>query len=118
MQSADKTFAVATMAIACIFPFAGFFSKDEILGQAFDRFFFLWIYGFITEGMPAFYMSRLFFLTFSGYCRADEHIEKHIHESPPAMTVPLMILGGLSIIGGGVCWAGGGVGGEPFRAVL
>src|SRR2546425_958768 len=98
-----KTFAVATLAIAGIFPFAGFFSKDEILGRAFDRFFFLWIVGFITAGMTAFYMSRLFFLTFSGYCRADEHVEKHIHESPPAMTVPLMILGGLSIIGGGSC---------------
>ncbi len=99
-----KSFAVATLAIAGIFPFAGFFSKDEILGQAFDRFFFLWIVGFITAGMTAFYMSRLFFLTFSGYCRADEHVEKHIHESPPAMTVPLMILGGLSIIGGWIGW--------------
>src|SRR6266699_314197 len=99
-----KSFAVATLAIAGIFPFAGFFSKDEILGRAFDRFFFLWIVGFITAGMTAFYMSRLFFLTFSGYCRADEHVEKHIHESPPAMTVPLMILGGLSIIGGWIGW--------------
>ena len=99
-----KTFAVATLAIAGIFPFAGFFSKDEILGQAFDRFFLLWMVGFITAGMTAFYMSRLFFLTFSGYCRADEHVEKHIHESPRAMTVPLMILAGLSIIGGWIGW--------------
>jgi NADH-quinone oxidoreductase subunit L len=99
-----KTFSVATLAIAGIFPFAGFFSKDEILGQAFDRFFFLWIVGFITAGMTAFYMSRLFFLTFSGYCRADEHVEKHIHESPRAMTVPLMILAGLSLIGGWIGW--------------
>jgi NADH-quinone oxidoreductase subunit L len=99
-----RTFAVATLAIAGIFPFAGFFSKDEILGQAFDRFFFLWIVGFITAGLTAFYMARLFFLTFSGYCRADEHTEKHIHESPRAMTVPLMILAGLSIIGGWIGW--------------
>src|SRR5438034_5431509 len=99
-----KTFAVATLAIAGIFPFAGFFSKDEILGQAFDRFFLLWIVGFITAGMTAFYMSRLFFLTFSGYCRADEHVEKHIHESPRAMTVPLIILAGFSIIGGWIGW--------------
>src|SRR5260370_1288124 len=84
-----KTFAVATLAIAGIFPFAGFFSKDEILGQAFDRFFFLWIVGFITAGMTAFYMPRLFFLTFSCYSRPHEHIEHHIHESPRAMTVPL-----------------------------
>src|SRR5207249_2296272 len=64
-----RTFGVATLAIAGIFPFAGFFSKDEILGQAFDRFFLLWIIGFITAGMTAFYMFRLFFLTFIGYCR-------------------------------------------------
>src|SRR5216684_741089 len=93
-----RTFAVATLAIAGIFPFAGFFSKDEILGQAFDRFFLMWIVGFITAGMTAFYMFRLLFLTFFGYSRADEHAQKHIHESPPAMTVPLMILGGLPII--------------------
>jgi NADH-quinone oxidoreductase subunit L len=54
--------------------------------------------------MTAFYMSRLFFLTFSGHCRADEHVEKHIHESPRAMIVPLMILAGLSIIGGWIGW--------------
>ena len=99
-----RTFAVATLAIAGIFPFAGFFSKDEILGKAFDRFFLLWIVGFLTAGMTAFYMSRLFFLTFSGYCRADEHVEKHIHESPRAMTFPLMILAGLSLIGGWIGW--------------
>jgi len=106
-----KTFLVATLAIAGIFPFAGFFSKDEILGQAFDRFFFLWIVGFITAGLTAFYMFRLLFLTFFGYSRADEHVEKHIHESPWAMTVPLIILAGLSIIGGWIGWPGA-LGGE------
>jgi len=99
-----RTFGVATLAIAGIFPFAGFFSKDEILGQAFDRFFVLWIVGFITAGMTAFYMFRLFFLTFIGYCRADEHVEKHIHESPRAMVLPLMILAGFSVIGGWIGW--------------
>jgi NADH-quinone oxidoreductase subunit L len=99
-----RTFGVATLAIAGIFPFAGFFSKDEILGQAFDRFFVLWIVGFITAGMTAFYMFRLFFLTFIGYCRADEHVEKHIHESPWAMVLPLMILAGFSVIGGWIGW--------------
>jgi NADH-quinone oxidoreductase subunit L len=98
-----KTFGIATLAIAGVFPFAGFFSKDEILGEAFDRFFVLWVVGFITAGLTAFYMFRLFFVTFIGYCRADEHVEHHIHESPPAMTVPLMILAGLSVIGG---WLG------------
>jgi len=113
-----KTFAVATLAIAGIFPFAGFFSKDEILGQAFDRFFLLWIVGFITAGMTAFYMSRLFFLTFSGYCRADEHVEKHIHESPRAMTVPLIILAGFSIIRGWIGWPSALGGENRFERLL
>jgi NADH-quinone oxidoreductase subunit L len=98
------TMAVATLAIAGIFPFAGFFSKDEILGRAFDRFFLLWVVGFITAGLTAFYMFRLLFLTFFGYCRADEHVEKHIHESPWPMTVPLMILAAFSLIGGWIGW--------------
>jgi NADH-quinone oxidoreductase subunit L len=112
------TFAAATLAIAGIFPFAGFFSKDEILGQAFDRFFVLWVVGFLTAGMTAFYMSRLFFLTFVGYCRADEHIEKHIHESPRAMIVPLMILAGFSLIGGWIGWPEAILGENRFEKFL
>src|SRR5690242_9318117 len=99
-----RTFGIATLAIAGIFPFAGFFSKDEILGRAFDRFFVLWVVGFITAWLTAFYMSRLFFLTFFGHCRAEEHVEKHIHESPYLMIVPLLVLAGLSAIGGWIGW--------------
>jgi len=106
-----RTFLVATLAIAGVFPLAGFFSKDEILGQAFDRFFILWVVGFFTAGLTAFYMFRLFFLTFSGYSRADEHVEHHIHESPSTMTVPLIILAVLSVIGGWIGWPGA-LGGE------
>ncbi|HKW31865.1 MAG TPA: NADH-quinone oxidoreductase subunit L [Candidatus Acidoferrum sp.] len=99
-----RTFGIATLAIAGIFPFAGFFSKDEILGRAFDRFFVLWVVGFITAGLTAFYMFRLFFLTFIGHCRADDHVEKHIHESPPPMTIPLLMLASLSAVGGWIGW--------------
>ena len=99
-----KTFGIATFAIAGIFPFAGFFSKDEILGRAFDRFFVLWVVGFITAGLTAFYMFRLFFLTFIGDCRAEEHVKKHIHESPLSMIVPLLVLAGFSAIGGWIGW--------------
>jgi len=106
-----RTFFIATLAIAGVFPFAGFFSKDEILGHAFDRFFILWVVGFFTAGLTAFYMFRLFFLTFSGYSRADAHVEHHIHESPSTMTVPLMILAFLSVIGGWIGWPGA-LGGE------
>jgi len=105
------TFLIATLAICGAPPFAGFFSKDEILGNSFDRYRSLWFVGFITAGMTAFYMFRLFFLAFSGYSRADEHVEKHIHESPPSMTVPLMVLAGLSIVGGWIGWPGS-LGGE------
>jgi NADH-quinone oxidoreductase subunit L len=100
----SKTFVIATLAIAGIPPLAGFFSKDAILGQAFEKNFALWFVGLLTAGMTAFYMFRLFFLTFSGYSRADEHAAEHIHESPPTMTVPLMILAGLSFIGGWIGW--------------
>jgi NADH-quinone oxidoreductase subunit L len=61
--------------------------------------------------MTAFYMFRLLFLAFFGYSRADEHVEKHIHESPPTMTVPLVILAVLSVIGGWIGWPGS-LGGE------
>ncbi len=106
-----RTFLAATIAIAGIFPFAGFFSKDEILGQAFDRFFVLWIIGFVTAGLTAFYMFRLFFLTFKGESRVPHEVEHHIHESPRTMTVPLTILAGLSLIGGWIGWPGA-LGGE------
>src|SRR5256884_1261164 len=93
-----RTFFVATLAIAGIPPLAGFFSKDEILGRAFERHPALWIVGFITAGMTAFYMFRLVFLTFFGYSRADNHAQKHIHESPRTMTIPLMILDRKSVV--------------------
>jgi len=72
-----KTFAVATLAIAGIFRSPDFSAKMKFSARP-STVFLMWIVGFITAGMTAFYMSRLFFLTFSGYCRADEHVEKHI----------------------------------------
>ncbi|HYL86161.1 MAG TPA: NADH-quinone oxidoreductase subunit L [Candidatus Angelobacter sp.] len=99
----SRTFFIATLAIAGIWPLAGFFSKDEILWRAFEKHPALWIVGFITAGMTAFYMFRVVFLTFFGYSRADEHVAHHVHESPYTMTVPLMILAVLSIVGG---WSG------------
>jgi NADH-quinone oxidoreductase subunit L len=99
-----RTFFVASLAIAGIPPLAGFFSKDEILGSAFARHPALWVVGLITAGMTAFYMFRLVFLTFFGYSRADDHAQKHIHESPPTMTIPLMVLAVLSVVGGWIGW--------------
>jgi NADH-quinone oxidoreductase subunit L len=94
------TFIIATLAISGIPPFAGFFSKDEILAQAFERHPFLWGVGLIGALMTTFYMFRLVFLTFFGSFRGNEHQRSHLHESPWIMTVPLMILALLSAVGG------------------
>ena len=89
------TFLFASLAIIGAPPFAGFFSKDEILWRAFSRptggGVLLWLVGFITAGMTALYIWRLVFLTFFGESRVDHEVEHHIHESPPTMTVPLMV---------------------------
>jgi NADH-quinone oxidoreductase subunit L len=98
-----RTFIVGSIAIAGIPPLAGFFSKDAILGDAFEYNRYLWLLGLITAGMTAFYMFRLVMLTFFGNSRVDHEVEHHIHESPSVMTVPLMILALLSVVGG---WVG------------
>lgn len=97
------TFLVATLAIAGIPGLSGFFSKDEILWQAFSSshgHFLLWLVAAVAAGMTAFYMFRALFMTFWRECRADEHVKHHIHESPKIMTVPLMVLAVASILGG------------------
>ena len=98
------TTLIATLAIAGIFPFAGFVSKDLILGKAYEKDLTLWIVGYFTAGMTAFYMFRLIFMTFHGESRVDHEVEHHIHESPRSMLVPLVILAGLSIAGGWISW--------------
>jgi NADH-quinone oxidoreductase subunit L len=105
------TMFAATLAIAGIPPFAGFFSKDEILAHAFQRSHALWFVGWITAGMTAFYMFRLLFLTFMGKSRVPHDVEHHIHESPGNMTVPLIVLALLSVAGG---WIGLGGRFESF----
>lgn len=94
------TFLIATLAIAGIPPFAGFFSKDEILAQAFMDNKVVWFFAVVASLLTAFYMFRLFFLTFYGTNRATPEVQHHIHESPKSMTVPLIVLSVLSAIGG------------------
>jgi NADH-quinone oxidoreductase subunit L len=113
-----KTFVVASVAIAGIPPLAGFFSKDAILGHAFEYSPILWLLGFVTAGMTAFYMFRLVNMTFFGESRVDHEVEHHIHESPSSMTVPLMILAGLSIVGGWVGWPESLGGSDRFSKFL
>jgi NADH-quinone oxidoreductase subunit L len=94
------TFLIGTLAIAGIPPFAGFFSKDEILAYAFQRSPILWGLGVLGALLTTFYMFRMFFLTFTGAFRGTEHQKSHLHESPLLMTIPLMVLAVLSIGGG------------------
>ena len=96
-----RTMFAATLAIAGIFPLAGFFSKDQILGGAFAGGHpVLFTVGLLTAGMTAFYMFRLVRMTFSGEFRGPAEVAAHVHESPPTMTVPLWILAGLSVVAG------------------
>ncbi|WP_266362110.1 NADH-quinone oxidoreductase subunit L [Tellurirhabdus rosea] len=94
------TFLIATIAIAGIPPFAGFFSKDEILMHVYEHNKVLWALGVVGSAMTSFYMFRLLFLTFFGRFRGTEHQREHLHESPATMTVPLLVLAVLSVLGG------------------
>ncbi|MBI5177700.1 MAG: NADH-quinone oxidoreductase subunit L [Nitrospinae bacterium] len=95
------TFLISTLAIAGIFPFAGFFSKDEILAETFGSgHTALWVIATVAAGVTAFYMFRAVFLTFHGKSRVDHEVEHHLHESPYVMTLPLIILAFLATVGG------------------
>ena len=127
------TMTIATFAIAGIPPFAGFFSKDEILWRAYQASWVYWFIGLFTAFLTSFYMFRLWFMTFFGeYRGATEDAPAHlaldihsdtragapaphghggIHESPPLMVIPLVVLAVLSFTGG---WIGvpGSLGGS------
>ncbi|HSZ72794.1 MAG TPA: NADH-quinone oxidoreductase subunit L, partial [Cytophagaceae bacterium] len=94
------TFMIGTLAISGIPPFAGFFSKDEILAAAYEHSPVLWALGILGAMFTTFYMFRLVFLTFFGEFRGTSDQAHHLHESPWAMTVPLMLLAFLSTFGG------------------
>ena len=117
MPTTYWTFLVATLAIAGIPIFAGFFSKDEILARAFaagatdlngfgDVYRVLWYLAVGGALLTAFYMFRAVFMTFHGAFRGGEEAEHHLHESPRTMTVPLIVLGILSVVGGFIGFPG------------
>jgi NADH-quinone oxidoreductase subunit L len=101
-----RTFQFATYAIAGLPLAAAFFSKDEILASAWATPYFgtvgkvVWLLGTIAALFTALYMYRLYYLTFYGKFRGTHEQEHHLHESPPSMTIPLWILGILSLVGG------------------
>jgi NADH-quinone oxidoreductase subunit L len=97
------TFLIGCIAIAGIPPFSGFFSKDAILLGSFlhkDDGVILYAIALFTALLTAFYMFRLYFITFTGKFRGTHEQEHHLHESPSLMTIPLIILAVLSVIGG------------------
>ncbi len=112
------TFLLASLSISGVPLFAGFFSKDEILAMAFASHVgagkFAWFIGTLVAFITAFYSFRLFFLAFHGKFRGTEEQRHHLHESPPTMTVPLIILavgavasgwiGIPAVLGGGAHW--------------
>jgi NADH-quinone oxidoreductase subunit L len=100
------TMLVGTVAIAGFPPLAGFFSKDEILWQAWASergHWGLWLVGVVAAAMTSFYMFRMLFLTFYGESRMSAEVEHHVHESPGSMTVPLRVLAVGSVVAG---WVG------------
>ncbi len=94
------TFLIACIAISGIPPFAGFFSKDEILLHVFEHNKLLYALAVLGSAMTSFYMFRLLFLTFNGSFRGTAHQREHLHESPLVMTFPLIVLAVLSMAGG------------------
>src|SRR5438876_7859816 len=102
MPVTSKAMLFGSLALAGIIPFSGFFSKGEILSITFDAgsdqpmFYVLYAFGLITAFLTAFYVFRLWFMTFWGEYRGHEHP----HESPLVMTVPLMILAGFALVSG------------------
>jgi NADH-quinone oxidoreductase subunit L len=87
------TMLIGALANVGLFPFAGFWAKDEILGGDFAaHYYVVWVVGIVTAFVTALFMFRLMFLTFWGENRASAEVQDHIHESPRIMTVPLVIL--------------------------
>jgi NADH-quinone oxidoreductase subunit L len=93
-------FIIGVVAISGIPPFAGFFSKDEILANLYAVSPLVWLAGVVVSLLTSFYMFRLVFLTFYGNFRSSEEVRSHVHESPSTMTIPLIVLAVLSVIGG------------------
>lgn len=100
MKITQATFLIGCLAIAGVPLFSGFFSKDEILAAAYMKSPVLYALGILGAMMTAFYMFRAYFLTFTGSFRGTDEQAHHVHESPAAMTIPLIVLAVLAVIGG------------------
>ena len=103
MRITHVSFLLGCLAIAGMPPFSGFFSKDEILAAAFAHNPILWVGAVAGALLTAFYMFRLYAMTFLGKFRGTHEQEHHLHESPAAITIPLVVLAILAVVGG---WIG------------
>ncbi|MGH7838751.1 MAG: NADH-quinone oxidoreductase subunit L, partial [Candidatus Binataceae bacterium] len=113
------TMLIATLAISGVPPFAGFFSKDLVLESAYTSGHRgLWLLDVVTAGLTSFYMFRLIFLTFHGDSRVAPDKADHVHESPPVMTLPLIVLAVFSVIAGWVGLPDGFLWGDAFARFL
>jgi len=100
MQLTAFTFGIGFLAIAGIPPLSGFFAKGDILDNAFARYRPLWAIGLVTAALTAYYMTRLYVLTFYGEDRWRQALHDPPHESPPVMALPLVVLAVLAFAGG------------------
>ncbi len=113
------TMLIATLAISAVPGFSGYFSKDLILEGAYESgHVWLWGLGVLTAGITGFYMFRLIFMTFFGDSRVEADKLPHLHESPPSMTIPLVVLAIASAIGGWVGLPKGLLWGDAFARFL
>ena len=117
-----KTMLAAWLAIAGIFPFSGFVSKDEILWKVFSNSVHaatfntvVYVVGLVAAGLTAIYMTRLMMMTFMTKSRMEHDVEHHVHESPWTMAVPLIVLAVLSVVGGLLNWPKALGGGALFE---
>jgi NADH-quinone oxidoreductase subunit L len=106
MKLTFVTFGVGWFAIAGIPPLSGFFAKGDILDNAFARYPGLWALGLVTAALTAYYMTRLFVLTFYGEDRWRATRAHSPHESPSVMATPLVVLAVLALVGGGLDFPG------------
>ncbi|MGN6507968.1 MAG: NADH-quinone oxidoreductase subunit L [Chitinophaga sp.] len=100
MPVTNITFLIGCLAISGIPGLSGFFSKDEILAHTFGYNKIIYALALVGALMTAFYMFRLYYITFTGKFRGTHEQEHHLHESPAAITLPLIVLAVLSVIGG------------------
>jgi NADH-quinone oxidoreductase subunit L len=113
------TFLLAALAISGFPGFSGFFSKDLILESAFTSGHTInWLLGLLAAGMTAFYVFRAYFLAFEGDSRLDPEKAHHVHEAPPSMTIPLIILAALAVVGGWIGLPEGFLWGNRFTEYL